>query len=359
MAPVKPGAVVAVTGAAGFIGSHVCDAALAAGYHVRAVVRNPGDQEKVQHLLALNGAKERLSLHKGLLDVPGSYDEAFAGAEAVIHTAAVVEIMDVSDPEDQIVRPSVEGVKNVLASADKTTSVRRFIHTSSEIAVLDWQRPPETTFSEVDWNSSSTMASGDYYGYAKATAERIVLDHKSQCFDTLAILPGVNLGPCMTKSHTKSSAVIVRQLLFGNTQPEYHAHFVDVRDTAAAHVCALGWTPAEAGDCRRFICCSDNAMKVSELEAQLKRLFPEYKINAAPHPGPILQGVLELPLFWRVFLSEFRRAMALQQFKLDNSRVKSLLANSFRPLDDTLRDTVKSMVDTGFVKARTSGQSPV
>merc|ERR1712187_981616 len=109
--------------------------------------------------------------------------------------------------------------------------------------------------------------------------------------------------------------------------------------------------PAE-NDCRRFLCCIDNAMKISKLEAPLRRLFPEYKIDAPPHPGPILLGALGSPLIWRIFLNDFRRAMTFQEFKMDNSRAKNLLGLSFRPLDDTLRDTVKSMVDTGFVKPR-------
>lgn len=352
MAPVKPGDVVAITGATGFIGSHVCDAALAAGYRVRAVVRDPSDTEKVKHLLALNGAQERLTLHRGLLDVPGSYDDAFNGAAAVIHTAAVVEIMSVKDPMAQIVKPSVDGVQNVLASAEKASTVRRFVHTSSEIAVLDWQRPADAAFSESDWNTSSTLESGDYYGYAKTTAERTVNDYKSEHFDTVRILPGINLGPCMTKAHTKASAVVVRQMLFGNAQPEYQGHFVDVRDTAVAHIRALSWTVPTESDCRRFICCIDEAMKVSELGAPLKRLFPEYKIDAVPRPGPILLGALGLPLVWRMFMNSFERAMAFQQFKLKNERAKNVLGVSFRSLDETLSDTVKSMVDSGFVKPR-------
>merc|ERR1711972_351548 len=137
----------------------------------------------------------------------------------------------------------------------------------------------------------------------------------------------------------------------------YQAHFVDVRDTAVVHVRALSWTAPSEDDCHRFICCSDDAMKVSELEGPLQQLFVEYQIKAVSHPSPMLQGILELPLLWRMFLSGFKRAMALQQFKLDNTRVKNLLGMSFRPLDDTLRDTVRSMVDPGFVKPRMSGRS--
>ena len=60
MPAVAPGAVVAVTGANGFIGSHVCKKLLEDGYSVRAVVRDPSDAAKVDHLLQLPGADGEL-----------------------------------------------------------------------------------------------------------------------------------------------------------------------------------------------------------------------------------------------------------------------------------------------------------
>merc|ERR1712232_458709 len=177
-----------------------------------AVVRDPADEAKAAHLLALPGATGNLTLHAGVLDVLGSYDTAFEGADAVIHTAAVVEINNVKDPENEIVRPSVDGVRNVLASADKSSTVKRFVHTSSMLAVLKWDTSDlNATFDETSWNTASTVKNGDPYGFAKVQAERLVHEHKSSRYDTLVMLPGVNLGPCFTKAHTKASAVVVRQ----------------------------------------------------------------------------------------------------------------------------------------------------
>lgn len=353
MAPVKKGATVAVTGASGFIGSHCCAALLEAGYHVRAVVRNPDDKEKTAHLTALADANGKLTLHKGDLFEEGSYDDALKGADAVLHTAAVVEIGSVSDPENQVVKPSVDGVKNVLASADKSGSIKRFVHTSSMISVIKADEPVETKFSESDWNTFSTVSNGDAYGYAKSTAEKIVLDHSSTNFDLVTILPGVNLGPCLTKAHTKSSAVVVRQFIHGNQQPEYNVHLVDVRDTARAHVAALSVALLE-DDSRRFLAVSDINMQVSELEPHLRRLFPEYKMDANPTPNAAIRALMRVPVLWRLIMTEFNRNMVDQRFTLDNSKSKRQLDVVYRPLDETLQDTVKSMVDTGYVKARST-----
>lgn len=335
----------AVTGATGFVGSHVCSALLAAGYNVRAVVRDPTAEEKNAHLRALAGAPERLTLFSGNLDKAGSYDEAFSGCDAVIHTAAVVELDSVKDPEAQIVKPSVEGTRNVLASADKSPSLKRFLHTSSIASTFQWQKPETKTVSESDFNTASTVAIGDPYGYAKTTAEKIVLDHKADSFDCISILPGVMLGPCMTKNHTKASAVIVRQFLYGNSQNEYFAHFVDVRDTAAAFVKALT-VELPAGDVRRFLVVNeDTQMMVSELEAPLKRLFPNYQISAKPFPSAPLRAVLHCPMLWRCVVTEFQRCMLDVAPRMITARSKNLLGLQYHPQDETLRDTVESMKD--------------
>ena len=53
---------IAVTGANGYIGSHIVKALLAEGFKVRAVVRDPNNPKKVGHLQAFPGAAEVRSL---------------------------------------------------------------------------------------------------------------------------------------------------------------------------------------------------------------------------------------------------------------------------------------------------------
>lgn len=352
MAPVAAPGLVAVTGANGFMASHVCAELLTAGYRVRAIVRNPSDEDKVGHLKKLPGA-ERLSFGSGDLLLPGSYDEALQGVDAVIHAAAVVEINATADPHSTIVKPSVDGVKNVLSSADKAGTVKRFVQTSSVIATLSHTSDPSTTFSEKDWNTASTVENGDAYGFGKTLAEREAHEHKGNGYDVVALNPGVMLGPCMTKAHTKASVVVLRQMLYGNAQPVYKQSFVDVRDVAQAHVRALRdlATPADATP-QRYLLCSDSQMFVSDLEAPLRELFPEYQIDCINSIGAVGKALLSIPLLWRVLTSEFQRGMYYANFSFDNTKSKSELGVSYRPLNDTLRDSVTSMVEPGFIKPR-------
>jgi len=99
--------VVAVTGASGYIGSFVVAELLARGFGVHALVRGCGkNPAKAAHLAALPGAGELLTLFDGGdLGVPGSFDEAFQDADAVVHTAAAV----VLGKDQSIITASVDG----------------------------------------------------------------------------------------------------------------------------------------------------------------------------------------------------------------------------------------------------------
>lgn len=75
-----PSIVVCVTGAAGFVGAHICKALLdRGGFRVRGCVRSQRP-EKVQHLLKLGTPENRIELHTADLLVEGSFDEAFQGS---------------------------------------------------------------------------------------------------------------------------------------------------------------------------------------------------------------------------------------------------------------------------------------
>ena len=91
MPAIKPGDEVAVTGANGFIGSHVCQKLVADGFRVRAVVRDAADASKTAHLVAMG---PKLTCVTGTLTEAGGFDQAFAGVAGVVHTAAVVEVLN-------------------------------------------------------------------------------------------------------------------------------------------------------------------------------------------------------------------------------------------------------------------------
>ena len=79
---------VCVTGASGFIGSHLVKVLLSKSYKVNGTVRDKSNPDKVKHLLALPGAEENLTLFNADLMEPGSFDDAMKGCTGVFHTAS-------------------------------------------------------------------------------------------------------------------------------------------------------------------------------------------------------------------------------------------------------------------------------
>lgn len=125
----------AITGATGFVGSHLLDRALEAGHEVRALTRRPQEPRAGVTWIA------------GALDRPKSLAELCEGASAVIHVAGVLT-GNAADLE----AGNVAGTRAMLSAA-RTAGVRRFIHVSSLAA-----REPQLSL----------------YGASKARSETLV-----------------------------------------------------------------------------------------------------------------------------------------------------------------------------------------
>jgi dihydroflavonol-4-reductase len=109
-----------VTGATGFVGSHVARLLLARGNSVRVLVRASSD------LRALDGmAVERVT---GDLRDPASLPAALRGIQRVFHVAADYRLW-ARDPRE-IYESNVTGTRNLLAAA-RAAGVARFIYTST------------------------------------------------------------------------------------------------------------------------------------------------------------------------------------------------------------------------------------
>jgi dihydroflavonol-4-reductase len=117
-APPRSGVKALVTGAAGFIGSHVAAALAAAGAEVRAFDREPPGRWPA-------GVEP---VEGDLLD-PGALQRAMEGCEAIFHLAALYSYASADAVAMQVV--NVEGTRLVLDAAARGTQRRRVVHTSS------------------------------------------------------------------------------------------------------------------------------------------------------------------------------------------------------------------------------------
>jgi nucleoside-diphosphate-sugar epimerase len=104
----------AVTGATGFVGGHLLDAAAAAGHQVAALTRRP------------QAPRDGVEWIAGSLDDRAALDRLVAGADAVIHVAGVVNAPDAAGFE----AGNVIGTGAILAAAARA-GTKRFVHVSS------------------------------------------------------------------------------------------------------------------------------------------------------------------------------------------------------------------------------------
>jgi dihydroflavonol-4-reductase len=248
---------VCVTGASGFIASHIVQQLLAEGYAVRGTVRNP-ESDSCEHLKGLEGAPERLELVAGDLLDPAPWDAAVAGCDAVMHTASPYSL-DVDDPQRELVDPALKGTRHVLEACARA-GTERVVVTSSMAAITD-EPDSDRVLTEGDWNEKSSVDRNPYY-YSKTVAEkeawRLAEEHE---LDLVVINPFLVIGPDLSPGLNTSNALFV-DLLTG-TYPGIMRltwGFVDVRDVAQAHVLAMK-SPDAAG---RHICAA-GTMPMREL----------------------------------------------------------------------------------------------
>src|SRR5690348_4668571 len=109
-----------VTGATGFVGSHVAHALAENGADLRLLVRHNSNLKNIQDLTA--------DLFTGDLRDPISLEKGIAGCDVIFHVAADYRLW-VRDPEEMY-RANVEGTRAILEAAHKN-GVRRVVYTSS------------------------------------------------------------------------------------------------------------------------------------------------------------------------------------------------------------------------------------
>ena len=100
---------VVVTGGTGFVGSHAVEALCRAGHEIRLFARS---REKVDRVFEMRGVEVDDVVLGDMTDAE-SCRQALVGCEAVVHTAASVEIGNTRD----VFSSNVDGIHNVVGAA--------------------------------------------------------------------------------------------------------------------------------------------------------------------------------------------------------------------------------------------------
>lgn len=256
------GSTVAVTGAAGFLGSHLVEVLLAAGAKVRALARynSAGDVGLLRHVRQ----HERLTVHFGDVRNPATLDAAIGGADAVYHLAALVSVPHSYTDPAGYEQNNVLGTVNVL-NACRQHGVARIVAVSSSEVYGTAQRE------RIDENHPLVAQSP--YAATKIAAEKICESyHRSYGVPVVLARPFNLYGP--RQSRRAVIPEVVAQALAGDvvrigTVASYR-DFNYVLDTATA-LLRLGRVADVDG--RVFNIGSGQAVQIAEIVTMVSELL--------------------------------------------------------------------------------------
>jgi len=209
-----------VTGAAGFLGSHLTRQLIARGTDVRVLLRPSSSNRAIADL--------PLEYITGDLRDATSLDRAMLGVQRVFHVAADYRLW--SKRSQDIYDSNVGGTRNLLEAAGRV-GVEQFIYTSTvaTIAVDRPEHPNEFTDAKLD-----EMVG--HYKRSKWLAEKEVLDAAKQGFPAMVAMPTTPVGPWDWKP-TPTGKIILDFL--NGKMPGYvetGLNFVGAEDCAAGHI---------------------------------------------------------------------------------------------------------------------------
>jgi len=316
---------VCVTGASGFLATQIVKQLLEKGYQVHGTVRDPSDKKKVDHLVSLPGASERLKIFKAdLLGGPEAYQEAVKGSEIVFHTASPFYH---GGQEDDYVKPAVDGTLTVLKAVTTHPEVKTVILTSSFAAVGYAGLDRSHVYTEADWSSEDWQREQkSFYGVSKTKAEKAAWDFsKGKDYRLVVINPCLITGPIIQPTLNTSSEMVAQYLNGSKTKiANGGISYIDVRDVAEAHIAAAENKDAQG----RYLVLADSLSWEDLANFLRKEYGDKYEVPTE----------LEAD------------AKPWDKNKFDCSKVQKLLGHPLISAHDSIRETVAGLEKIGHIK---------
>jgi nucleoside-diphosphate-sugar epimerase len=282
---------VLVTGANGFIASHIVKQLLEKGHIVHACVRDATKTEAIHHLLQLPNADNNLRLFStGDLGAPtGAFDTPMMGCEAVFHAATPLNVkFGSNDGENSILKPAMASTQEILDCIGRNeNTVKCLILTSSMSAVAPQSEP--AIKNESHWSDPDAQKSrGSWYGATKTLQELLVQtwiekEMKGTDFKYVAICPTMVVGPNLNPTSDASSGTTGRLLSWFRGDraeaPNDSMSFIHVDDCARMHTNALELPHAHG----RYMCLVES-LHWNDIITILQKMYPNMR-HVKPYKG--------------------------------------------------------------------------
>ena len=350
MSSAPTNSLVLVTGASGFVAGWLIIALLQKGYRVRGTLRSSSKESSLRAALAEHAASandsSRLEFVQADLTVDDrSWDAAVAGCDYVQHVAS--DMGGANSKLSELIGVARDGTMRVMRAAIKAR-VKRIVVTSTCRTLYD-SRLSHGKVTEADWGDANDARIGAY-PQSKIIAERAAWDEIKQRgngFTTLTtILPSFVQGPLLGRTVSPSAQIVFRML---NGQmaasPNLHLNIVDVRDCADLHVLAMT-APSAAN--QRYV-ASRETLWMREVAVCLKtNLTAEESRLVSTRTVP--DWIVRIAAWFSGEAAWAARSLG-KDIMYDAIKAHTELGWKTRPVEQTLVDAARALIQAGLIKA--------
>ncbi len=317
-----------VTGAAGFIGSHVVVQLLEKNVEVRAFVK---PKENTANIKGLD-----IEIMEGDILNKRKVAEAIKGVDTIFHLAAIYAIW--MEDWKWIYEVNLAGSRNVLWSALKADHIDRVVYTSSIAAIgtTPGKKPSneDTPFNQYDL--------GSHYVLTKYLSQQEALGFAQNGLDLVVVNPafpfGVNdIGP------TPTGKMII-DILSGINRTSFKGgiNIVDVQDVAKGHILA-----AEKGKTGEKYILGNRNVTIAEFMKMVYNADGRKSSFIPMVPKHVLKsGTFALSL-WSDYVSKkpplstpVEVNYASNHLYVDNTKAKQALGLKFKPVENSLKESI-------------------
>jgi dihydroflavonol-4-reductase len=331
-----------ITGGTGFVGTAVARAAVAAGHEVRVLAREPG--------LAHDLARLPLELRAGSPLEGAAMAAALAGVDVLVQAAATYSYRRADATRMITENPAIT---RAALDAARRAGTPHVIDVSSVIVLKPHPgragRPGVTDVTSPSWSPADEQW-GDPYLRSKVLAHEVATTARAGGMPVSIVFPSMVIGPGDRTPGT--SGALVRAMLRERVSIDASVGWCDVRDVADVTLAVAGGPPG------RDALVSVGTVTLEPMSELIDAVTGRRRRRLFV-PAGIVHGVARLndrlgaPL--RALPPAATLAYLMTRGPVDGQSGERILGRDYRPLEETLADTLRWWAENGLITAAEAG----